>query len=78
MTFLGAYGQSNLTPDQQAGTLLLVQVRRLAGPRRRSFWPSTSRSTLFIFRRRDRAMPPWLVPVAGSSPPRCWPGTSWP
>lgn len=63
VNFLGAYGQSNLTPDQQAG--LSFWYRFID-------WPVLAGLVLavhislyaFIFRRRDRAMPPWLAPVA--------------
>jgi len=63
VTFLGAYGLSNLTADQLTGfsfwykygempvlTALVLGVHL-------SFY-------VFIFRRRDRGLPPWLVPVA--------------
>ncbi len=64
VTFLGAYGQSNLTPDQLAG--LTFWYRFID-------WPVATGLVLgvhislytFIFRRRDRGLPPWLVPVAG-------------
>jgi DNA-binding CsgD family transcriptional regulator len=63
VTFLGAYGQSNLTPDQLAG---------LSFWNRFVEWPVLTALVLgvhislyvFIFRRRDRGLPPWLVPVA--------------
>src|SRR5512137_1485227 len=64
VSFLGAYGQSNLTPDQLAGFSFLYKYID---------WPVATALVLavhislytFIFRRRDRGLPPWLVPVAG-------------
>jgi hypothetical protein len=64
VTFLGAYGQSNLTPDQLAGFSFWYRFID---------WPVVAALVLgvhislyaFIFRRRARGLPPWLVPVAG-------------
>lgn len=64
VVFLGAYGQSNLTPDQLAGFSFWYKFVE---------WPVATVLVLgvhislyvFIFRRRDRGLPPWLVPVAG-------------
>jgi DNA-binding CsgD family transcriptional regulator len=64
VTFLGAYGQSNLTPDQLAGFSFWYRFID---------WPAGAALVLgvhislytFIFRRRGRGLPPWLVPVAG-------------
>lgn len=64
VTFLGAYGQSNLTPDQLAG--LSFWYRFVEWPVLTAFVLGVHISLYaFIFRRRDRATPPWLVPAAG-------------
>ncbi len=65
VTFLAAYGQSNLTPEQLAGLSFWYRFVD---------WPVLAALVLgahislymFIFRRRDRGLPPWLVPVAGA------------
>ncbi|MBP7706456.1 MAG: helix-turn-helix transcriptional regulator [Candidatus Aminicenantes bacterium] len=66
VSFLGAYGQSNLNPDQLAGFSFWYRFVD---------WPVLAALVLgvhislyvFIFRRRERALPLWLVPVAGLS-----------
>lgn len=63
VVFLGAYGQGNLAPDQLAGLSFWYRFVD---------WPVLTALVLgvhislyvFIFRRRDRGLPPWLVPVA--------------
>lgn len=64
VSFLGAYGQSNLSPDQLAGFSFWYKFVD---------WPVAVGLVLgvhislyvFIFGRRDRALPPWLVPIMG-------------
>ena len=64
IVFLGAYGQSNLTLDQLAKFSFWYRIVE---------WPVSSALVLgvhialysFIFRRRDRNLPVWLVTAAG-------------
>jgi len=64
VTFLGAYGQSNLTSDQLAGLSFWFRFVE---------WPVLTALVLgvhvslyaFIFRRRDRGLPAWIVLLTG-------------
>jgi DNA-binding CsgD family transcriptional regulator len=64
VVFLGAYGQSNFTPDQLAKLSFWYKIGE---------WPILSALVLgahislyaFIFRRRDRNLPVWLIAVTG-------------
>jgi DNA-binding CsgD family transcriptional regulator len=64
VTFLGAYGQSNFTPGQLAGFSFWYRFVE---------WPVATALVLgvhislyvFVFRRLDRGLPRWIVPVAG-------------
>ncbi len=64
VSFFGAYGQSNLTPAQLAGLSFWYRFVD---------WPVLTALVLgvhislyaFIFRRRDRSLPKWVVPAMG-------------
>jgi DNA-binding CsgD family transcriptional regulator len=64
VSFFGSYGLSNLTPAQLTGLSFWYRIVE---------WPVLTGLVLgvhislyaFIFRRRDRGLPRWVVPVAG-------------
>lgn len=64
VSFFGSYGLSNLTPAQLTGLSFWYRIAE---------WPVLTALVLgthvslyaFIFRRRDRGLPRWVLPVAG-------------